>query len=77
MNLIGYLLIFVGLIVLLTGYWFLGQSIGEEKCVCNTELIATSNMNKIGGSIGIAVGIIIMLLGIIFGSSSTPVENTF
>ena len=77
MNLIGYLLIFVGLIILLTGYWFLGQSIGQEQCVCNTELIATSNMNKIGGSIGIAVGIIIMLLGVIFGSSSTPVENTF
>lgn len=74
MNLIGYLLIFVGLIVLLTGYWFLGQSSGEEKCICNTELIATSNKNKIGGSIGISVGIIIMLLGVIFGSSSTPDE---
>lgn len=65
MNLVGYLIVTVGLIVFLIGYWFLALSNGQKQCTNETN----SQTNMGGGIAGVVIGIIIMLLGIIFGNS--------
>ena len=71
MNLVGYLIVTVGLIVFLIGYWFLALSNGQKQCTNDTN--HSTNMG--GGIAGVVIGIIIMILGIVFGNSSgVPVE---
>ena len=69
MNAVGYVLVIVGLIVFLIGYWFLAESQVETTDVASTH--------KGGGIAGIVIGIVVMILGIVFGHSSEPlVEST-
>ena len=69
MNVIGYVLVVIGLIVFLIGYWFLAESQVETTDVASTH--------KAGGIAGIVIGIIVMILGIVFGhSSEPPIEST-
>ena len=65
MNLVGYLIVTVGLIVFLVGYWFLALSNGQKQCT--NEINYSTNMG--GGIAGVVIGIIIMILGIVFGNS--------
>lgn len=58
----------LGLVVFLIGYWFLAVSNGQKQC---GEAKSSTNMG--GGIAGIVIGLIIMILGIIFGNS-VPVE---
>lgn len=72
MNLTGYLMVTVGLVVFLIGYWFLALSNGQKQCSDST-IASNSSFNMGGGIAGIAIGLIIMILGIIFGNSS-PID---
>ena len=72
MNAIGYLGVFVGLIVFLIGYWFLAESQGQ--CTGTDTTVANASAAKGGGIAGIVIGMIIMILGIVFGNSSETPE---
>ena len=71
MNAIGYVLIFVGLVIFLVGYWFLAESQVE----CNDPaFISKAPTNKGGGIAGVVIGIVVIILGIVFGHSTEPME---
>ena len=74
MNAVGYILVFVGLVIFLVGYWFLAESQGTVQCT-DTTIVAKSSTNKVGGIAGIVIGIVIMILGIVFGHSSEPMPE--
>jgi len=66
MNAIGYVLVFVGLVVFLVGYWFLAES--QVECIDP----AKGSTNKAGGIAGIVIGLVVIILGIVFGHSTEP-----
>lgn len=68
MNFVGGLLITVGLIIFLVGYWFLSLSKGQQQC---TDTAVTDNVSKNfgGGIAGIVIGLILMIIGIVYGNS--------
>jgi uncharacterized protein YacL len=72
MNLTGNIMVSLGLIVFLIGYWFLALSNGQKQCG-DSAIVAKSSTNMGGGIAGVVIGLIIMILGIIFGHS-VPVE---
>lgn len=75
MNFTGYIMVTLGLIVFLIGYWFLALSNGQKQCGDST-IASNSSMNMGGGIAGIVIGLIIMILGIILGNSGEiPVEE--
>ena len=73
MNLISSLVIIIGLIVFLIGYWFLALSYGEKECV-DPNILTKSSINAIGGIAGIVIGLIIMILGIILAHSDPAIQ---
>ena len=71
MNAVGYVLIFVGLVIFLVGYWFLAESQVE----CNDPaFLSKASTNRAGGIAGIVIGLVVMILGIVFGHSTEPIE---
>lgn len=68
MNAAGYVLIFVGLVIFLVGYWFLAES--QVSCTGTGSEPVNASTNKGGGIAGIVIGIIVIILGIVFGHSS-------
>ena len=74
MNFTGYIMITFGLIIFLIGYWFLGVSNGQKECG-DSAIVSKSSINMGGGIAGIVIGLVIMILGIIFGNSERiPIE---
>lgn len=73
MNLTGYLMVTVGLIVFLIGYWFLALSNGQKQC-SDSAIASNSSMNMGGGIAGIVIGLIIMILGIFYGNT-LPIDE--
>jgi uncharacterized membrane protein len=75
MNFTGYLMITLGLTIFLIGYWFLALSNGQKECGDST-IVSKSSTNMTGGIAGIVIGLIIMILGIVFGhSAEIPIES--
>lgn len=75
MNFTGYIMVTLGLIVFLIGYWFLALSNGQKECTDST-IASKSFMNMGGGIAGIVIGLILMILGIVFGNSGEiPIEE--
>lgn len=72
MNLTGNIMVSLGLVVFLIGYWFLALSKGQKQCG-DSAIVSKSSTNMGGGIAGIVIGLIIMILGIVFGHS-VPVE---
>lgn len=72
MNLTGNIMVSLGLVVFLIGYWFLALSNGQKQCG-DSAIVSKSSTNMGGGIAGIVIGLIIMILGIVFGHS-VPVE---
>lgn len=66
MSFAGGSFIFIGVIVFLIGYWFLGKGQGEESCVPPLE---KSYYNKNGGIAGIVIGCSFILVGLIINLS--------
>lgn len=75
MNFTGYAIITIGLIVFLIGYWFLALSNGQKQCG-DSAIVSKSSTNMGGGIAGIVLGLVIMILGIIWGNSSPPIDTS-
>jgi multisubunit Na+/H+ antiporter MnhB subunit len=72
MNFVGGLLITLGLVVFLIGYWFLSLSKGQQQC---TDPAVTDYVSRNfgGGIAGIVIGLILMIIGIVYGNSD-PID---
>jgi uncharacterized membrane protein len=62
MSIAGTSTIIIGIVIFLTGYWFLGKSSGQNDCKDKPE---NTNSNYGGGIAGIVIGIILMIAGLI------------
>lgn len=65
MSVAVYVMIFVGILTFLIGYWFLAYNWGEYSC--NTGV---SKASYIGGIVGLVLGLLLILVGIIMNSVS-------
>jgi ABC-type phosphate transport system permease subunit len=68
MSITGNLLLFIGIAVFLTGYWFMGKSQGEFEC---NPPAGKAETNKGGGIAGLVIGSVFMLFGM-FVNFTTP-----
>ena len=58
----GNILISVGLIVFLVGYWFLPLSYGEKEC---NPVPASQERNFGGGIAGVVIGLLLLIIGFV------------
>jgi hypothetical protein len=61
-TLIGAIMILLGLVSFLTGYFFVGKSNGQVEC---SPVPGNQQANNIGGLVGSVLGAFLVLVGII------------
>jgi hypothetical protein len=74
MNITATILISIGIIIFLIGYWFLGKSRGESECKDKPDSL---DRNYGGGIAGIVIGIILMLVGLIMNLTNSPTTPSY
>jgi MFS-type transporter involved in bile tolerance (Atg22 family) len=72
MQLLPGLLILLGLVIFMIGYYYFAKSTGQNECstVDKKEIEQSQSANYIGGIIGLVIAIILVIVGFILNSQT-------
>jgi len=70
----GSILLFIGIIVFLVGYWFLPLSYGEKEC---SPIPDGQSLHWNGGLAAIVIGLILIITGAIMNLMQKPKTTSY
>ena len=71
MELLPGILIILGLVIFMVGYYYIAKSVGQSECSRDKkEIEGSQSANYIGGIVGVVIAVILVIIGFILNSQT-------